>query len=129
MQKNLIITLLFSIVIALFAILNAAIIPVNLIFVTVDISAALVILIAASLGAILVYTLNIAVKMKLKKAAKVAEKKLKELQDGVAGIDRRYMDEIEGLRNEIAILETQLDEKEIGESVQTKEEKPKAEKV
>lgn len=128
MQKNLIITLLFSIVIALFAILNAAIIPVNLIFVTVDLSAALVILIAASLGAILVYTLNIAVKMKLKKAAKVAEKKLKELQEGVAGIDRRYMDEIEGLRNEISILETQLDENEIVEIVQKVDENPKVEK-
>lgn len=110
MQKNLIITLLFSIVIAVFAILNAAVIPVNLIFIQMEVSAALVILIAASLGAILVYTLDIGVKMKLKKAAKVAEKKLNELQDKVEGIDRRYMDEIQGLQNEINILETQMDE-------------------
>lgn len=111
MQKNLIVTLLFSILIAFFAILNAAAIPVNLIFVTVDVSAALVILIAASLGAILVYSLDIAGKMKMKKAIKVAEKNLSASKESVVDMERAYNDEIRGLKNEIAILETQLDEK------------------
>ncbi len=119
MQKNLIITLLFSIVIAVFAILNAAVIPVNLIFVSLNVSAALVILIAASLGAILVYTIDLGVKLKLKKSVKVAEKKLTVLQEKTEGIDRRYMDEIQGLQNEISVLETQLDEQATEENTVT----------
>lgn len=110
MQKNLIVTLLFSILIAFFAILNAAAIPVNLIFVTVDVSAALVILIAASLGAILVYSLDIAGKMRMKKAIKSAEKELSASKESVVAMEREYNDEIRGLKNEIAVLETQLDE-------------------
>lgn len=76
MQKNLIITLLFSILIALFAILNAAAIPVNLIFSKVEISAALVILIAAALGALLIYSIDMINKLKMNKRIKQLEKEL-----------------------------------------------------
>lgn len=74
MQKNIIITLLFSILIALFAVLNAAAVPVNLIFTKVDVSAALVILISASIGAIIVYSLDAVPKMKSRKKCRELEK-------------------------------------------------------
>ncbi|MBM7563000.1 LapA family protein [Fusibacter tunisiensis] len=88
MQKNMIITLLFSILIAFFAILNAAAIPVNLIFMKMDISAALVILLSASIGAVIVYSLDTVSKMKSRKRCKEFEKnnammnkEIKELQE------------------------------------------------
>lgn len=109
MQKNMVITLLFSILIALFAILNAAVISVNLIFVTLEVSAALVILISASLGAILVYFLDLATKMKLKKTNKLTEIKYEEQLELFVVKEKAYLEEIDGLKNEVSILETQLD--------------------
>lgn len=80
MQKSLIITLLFSIVIAIFAILNAAPIEINLIATKLSISAALVILVSASFGAIVVYSLEVFTKLKSKKQYRDLEKQYKELE-------------------------------------------------
>ncbi|WP_304508891.1 LapA family protein [Anaerotignum sp.] len=74
MQKNMIITLLLSIIIALFAILNAEAIPINLVFAKLNVSAALVILISASIGAIIVYLLDAISKFKARKKLKDYEK-------------------------------------------------------
>lgn len=115
MQKNIIITLLFSIVIAVFAILNAAAISVNLIFVTLEVSAALVILISASLGAVLVYFLNLAAKMKLKKISKATEVKYNKQQEAFAVKEQGYLEDIESLKNEVSILETQFEAIEQGQ--------------
>ncbi len=109
MQKNLIITLLFSIVIALFAILNAAAIPVNLIFTKLEVSAALVILISASLGAILIYSLELAGKLRLKKSAKHTQKHYEEQLEMFNVKEKGYLEEIEGLKNELAALEAHVD--------------------
>lgn len=102
MQKNLIASLLFSIVIALFAILNAATVPVNLIFVKAEVSAALVILISASLGAIIVFSLDITTKYKLKKQLKGA---LKEIEN----LTKNLEDKTASYEGELAILQDQLD--------------------
>jgi len=107
MQKNMIITLLFSILIAVFAILNSGVITVNLIFVTLELSAALVILIAASLGAILVYFLDLATKLKLKKTNKQTAIKYEEQLELFTVKEKAYLEEIDGLKNEISIFETQ----------------------
>ena len=74
MQKNIIISLIFAIIISLFAILNAGVVPVNLIFIKVDISAALVILISACIGAIIVYSMNTISGVKGKKIRKDFDK-------------------------------------------------------
>ncbi len=92
MQKNLIITLLFSIVIAVFAILNAAPIRVNLIFSKVEISAALVILISAALGALLIYSIDVVTKMKSTKTVKGLEKDLQEAQSAFMHLKGQYDD-------------------------------------
>lgn len=79
MQKNIIISLIFAILIAVFAILNAAAIEVNFIFATMNISAALVILISACLGAIIVYSIDTIANMKEKKKYKDFDKRLENL--------------------------------------------------
>jgi putative membrane protein len=76
MQKNIIITLFFSIIITVFALLNSDPIAINLAFGEVDISVALVILISATLGAVLVYSLATIAKIKAKKKLKLAEEAL-----------------------------------------------------
>jgi uncharacterized integral membrane protein len=81
MQKNVIITLVFAIFVALFALLNADKVPVNLVFTEIEISAALVILISACLGAIIVYSLEAVQKIKVKKQCKAAETNLKACQE------------------------------------------------
>jgi len=79
MQKNIIITLLFSIFIALFAILNASAVPINFIFARVDISVALVILISASIGALILYSIGAIGKLKAKKMIKEKDKVIETL--------------------------------------------------
>ncbi len=114
MQKNLIIALLFSILIAVFAILNSGTISVNLIFVTLKVSAALVILISAALGAILVYFSDLATKMKLKRTNKTTQIKYDEQFELFTVKEKSYLEEIDGLKNEISILETQFEALEKG---------------
>ncbi len=114
MQKNLIIALLFSILIAVFAILNSGTISVNLIFVTLEVSAALVILISAALGAILVYFSDLATKMKLKRTNKTTQIKYDEQFELFTVKEKSYLEEIDGLKNEISILETQFEALEKG---------------
>lgn len=81
MQKNVIITLFFAIFIAIFAVMNAGKIPVNLIFVEVEFSAALVIIFSAFTGAVIVYSLDALSKMKTTKSMKNMESKLLKLQE------------------------------------------------
>lgn len=92
MQKNLILTLLFSIVIAVFAILNAAPIRVNLIFAKVNISAALVILISAALGALLIFSIDILSKIKGMRQIKQLEKKLEASEATMQQLKAQYDD-------------------------------------
>lgn len=112
MQKNLILTLVFSVIIAVFAVLNATPIPVNFIFAKVTVSAAVVILAAASLGAILVYFLELASKLRIKKANKTAMANYEEQLELFTVKEKSYIEEIEGLKNEVAVLEAHIDSME-----------------
>jgi len=80
MQKNLIFTLIFSILVAIFAVLNATTVTINFMFAQADSYLSVVILISATLGAIAAYTFNVFGKMKIKKEVKTLEKKLAELE-------------------------------------------------
>lgn len=103
MQKNIIITLLFSILIALFAILNAGVVPVNLIFTQIDISAALVILISASIGAIIVYSLDAVSKIKTKKKHKELEKKNENLNKEIIKLNALLLNNLSQPEKEVDI--------------------------
>lgn len=104
MQKNMIITLLLSIIIALFAILNASAIPINLIFYKLNVSAALVILISASIGAVIVYSLGTISKLKEKRKLKDSIKDREKLSEENRHLKERilkYELEISNLKLEI----------------------------
>ncbi len=76
MQKSFIVVLITGLVVALFAVLNAKPVEVNLIFRTFEMSQAIVILISATLGAVAMFLMNIVQVMKLKKQVKQLSKKL-----------------------------------------------------
>jgi uncharacterized integral membrane protein len=116
MQKNVIITLIFAIFVALFALLNADKVPVNLVFTTIDISAALVILISACLGAIIVYSLEAVQKIKVKKQCKAAEANLKEANEKIEQITlenqtlKKRIDQLENKDKDEKLTDTQIKE-------------------
>ena len=74
MQKNVVFSLIFAIVIALFAVLNSASVPVRLFITTVEMSQAVVILVSATIGAVIMYILNIVQILSLKKQIKKLKK-------------------------------------------------------
>lgn len=90
MQKNIIVMMVFSVFIAIFALLNAEIVQVNLIFWKLNLSAALIILISATIGAIIIYSFDAIILYKLRKKIKDCEKKIKSYND-VVGVEE--MDE------------------------------------
>lgn len=112
MQKNIIIILILSIFIAIFAILNAGAVPVNLIVTTVEISAALVILISACFGAVIVFVFDTMTKRKLRKVIKEHEKNIvlitKEHQDLKAKYDDA-VSELSVLKDQINVVNENLE--------------------
>ena len=73
MQKKIVVALVLSIVVAFFAILNSDPVPINLVFTTVNVSAALVILISAAICAVIVYFIGAVSRYKLKKTCRELE--------------------------------------------------------
>jgi uncharacterized integral membrane protein len=75
-----ILTLVFAIIIALFAIQNSGEVDINFLYGNFTVSQVLVILFSVALGAIVVLLLGIIKQMKLKKNIKNASKKLEDLE-------------------------------------------------
>lgn len=105
MQKNIIITLILSVFIAVFAILNSAAVPVNLVFTTINLSAALVILISACVGAIIVYSMDALAKRKTKKIIKENEKTIVRMTTEFQQLRDKYDD----CSNELEVLKEQIE--------------------
>ncbi len=102
-QKNLIIILILSIFISVFAILNAGAVTINLFFTTLEISAALVILISATIGAVIVFFLDTASKYQYVKKIKDREKKADKLQQEKKELEEKnrwYEKELARLREQ-----------------------------
>lgn len=76
MDWRFILSLIFSIFVAIFAIFNAETVKINFLFTKVEISQALVILISTALGAIIVLFMSFFRQLKLKKRIKALEKQL-----------------------------------------------------
>jgi len=77
MQFTFIISLFFAILVALFAILNAETVTINVLFSKFQTSQAVVILVSAALGAVVVYLLSIIKKIKSSLKLKESDKKVK----------------------------------------------------
>jgi|GEM_PF-1248108 len=129
MQKNLIIILVLSIFISLFAILNAGPVPINLFFTTLEISVALVILISATIGAVIVFFLDTASKYKYRKEIKESQKYAEKMENEKAELEEKnrwYETELARLREQN--LEQILENGSNKKSVHDESEKPQAEK-
>ena len=81
MQANFIVSLLFSILVVFFAVLNADVVTINLFFKDFSVSQALVIFISAFLGATVAFTFDIIGKMKRKKNEKALNKQIMNLSE------------------------------------------------
>lgn len=99
MQKNVIFILFLSVIVALFAILNAKAVPVNFLFVKVEVSVALVILISACLGATIVYLIGSIAKFKSSKKIKGLENTIKDQEKNVGNLNTEIKNLHEKMQN------------------------------
>lgn len=90
-QWSVIIALLFSLLIAVFALLNNEMIVVNYLFGTMEISAVLVILGSASAGALIIIFLNLVRNVKLGFKLRELKKKVKELEKLLASTKETFI--------------------------------------
>lgn len=84
MKATFILSLAMAILIAIFALLNGAAVPVNLGFTNLESSLALVILVSVAIGAIIIYLIDFVGKFKSARKIKELEKKVTALQKEVA---------------------------------------------
>lgn len=80
MRIGFILSLIFAIIVTIFAIQNSAVITVNFLFTKVEISLALIIFISAIIGAIIVTFLGLRRELSLKHNGKALESKVSELE-------------------------------------------------
>lgn len=91
MQITLIISLVFAVIIAIFAVANSEAVSINLIFVTYEMSQAIVILISSIIGAISVFLLNMVSKIKSSRNTKRLNNEIKSLKSQL----KLYEDQIQ----------------------------------
>ncbi|MDK2867163.1 MAG: hypothetical protein PWP51_352 [Clostridiales bacterium] len=97
MQANIILFLIFAIVIALFALFNATVVTVSFVFTQIEVSLALVIIISALIGALMVILFDSIKKLKTKKT-------IKELNKRITGLESQVKDkELESLKKDEVI--------------------------
>ena len=84
MRFNIVMMLIFAIIITGFAIINAASVTVNLFFVNVEVSLALVIIIATLIGAILVILFDMYRNIQNRNATKELKKKITEFEKQIS---------------------------------------------
>lgn len=107
MASRFVISLLFAIIVALFAIQNSGVVTINFLFTEYPVSQALVILISAALGAIIVMFLGAVKQFKLQRKNKDQTKLLAEKEKAVEDKDKIIEEKgkiIESLQNELQSL-------------------------
>ena len=109
MQFGFIISLIFAILVSVFAVQNSGSVVISFMFAEFNISQALVILISAALGAIIVMLLGFIKQIKLKLKIKEQLKRIKNLEE-----------ENKLFNNKIEESKKDLDEKKIDSSVDNK---------
>lgn len=111
MQIGFILSLIFAILIAVFAVQNSTIVLVDFLFIQVEISQAIVILVSAALGAVIVTLLGIIRQIKLTLKNKELNKKVETLENIKAELENR----IEEILEEIVKTEKQKEEPKLDE--------------
>ena len=111
MQKQFILFILLSIIIAIFAITNAEIMTVRLFFWTFSLSGSLVILLSVALGGLLVFLFGLVSFFKNKMAIRDLQKELKSAQLSIEELTRQKqlnLQQIEDLKAEISANRDEL---------------------
>lgn len=108
MEKGFIFSLIFAAIVAVFALSNADKVLIDLLFVKVEISQAIVIFISTILGAVIVALLGMVKTFKLKKEIKELNKEMEPLEEEVNNLKSL----VENRGEEIKELNTQLEELE-----------------
>lgn len=121
MQVNLIISMVFAVIIALFAVANSEPVSINLIFKTYELSQAVVILVSAVVGALMVFVLNLVSKAKQAMKAKNLKKEIKELNNQLEGCQNQ----LKTLTDEKANEEQMKQAVDVANDVKQKEESDK----
>ena len=115
MQIWFIVSLLFSVIVAIFAVLNSSIISINLVFQSFEMSQSIVILVSAALGAIIVLFLGLFSKIK-------SSLRIRELSNDLRDAEKKN----ELLTNSIKAYEAK---ESAGKSLETKEAGGKASQI
>ena len=92
MQFTFIISLVFAIFIAIFAVMNSGVVAINLFFSKFETSLAIVILGSAALGAIIIYLVGTINKFKSSRKIKELEKKVLKLEGELAQADKKFVE-------------------------------------
>ena len=119
MQANIILILIFAIFIAMFALFNATVVTVSFIFAQFEVSLALVIIISALFGALMIMLFDSFRKLKTKKSIKDLSKRIQALETSLKEKETEILKKEEALlekEESIKVLKVQLDSKpQIGE--------------
>jgi len=106
MQINIVLTLIFAIFIALFALVNATIVTVSFLFVQIEVSLALVIIVSALFGALVAILFDSFGKIKTNKVIKTLNKKVSELEKNLQDAEEKLkVTELDQLKKEEALKE------------------------
>ena len=92
MQFTFIISLVFAIFIAIFAVMNSGVVAINLFFSKFETSLAIVILGSAALGAIIIYLVGTINKFKSSRKIKELEKKVLKLEGELAEVNKKAIE-------------------------------------
>lgn len=104
MQLGFIFSLLFAIIVTIFALQNSAAVNINFLFANVKISQALVIFISAVLGAVIFAILGFYRNLKFKLNLNKANKQIKTLESE----NTEFKNKVQELESSIAVLETSI---------------------
>ena len=129
MQVTFIFSLIFAVLVAVFAVLNPGTVTINVLFAKFQTSQAVVILFSAILGAILVYLLDLVKKIKSGLKNKDNEKKVKSLTEETEKLTKEVenyksqnvdlMDENNELLEAMKNLKSELASKELADESET----------
>ncbi|NBI06932.1 LapA family protein [Senegalia massiliensis] len=94
MQLGFILSLLFAVLIATFAVQNSASVAINFLFTKVEVSQALVIFISAALGAIIVAFLGLVKHRKMNKTINQQKLEIEKLKKDCTRLDRKKQEKV-----------------------------------
>ncbi len=111
MQLNVVLMLVFAIFITIFAVFNASVVTVNFLLTQVELSLAIVIIVSALIGALIIWFFDAFKKLKVNKQLKELKKKSVDFEKNLAQKEG-YIKEIEEKLNLKEQLIKELKEKE-----------------